>query len=433
MSEVAFVFIFFAVIAFLGFIINAMFYKFKISNILPLMLIGVLVGPVLNLIYTGPGSLASFLTPYISAIAIAFVLFDVGINMEASKLKAIFARATAFTLLLETATGIGAAIFAYYFFGWTLIEAFIFGFAVAGPSSISVPTLMGVIKAKVDLRTALIYESVASDMMQLIIPLVLIGLVLNPVTTLSGVAYFTFTVIIGSLLLAVISALFWLYVLNKYRDQSKSYSWMLTVTMIIATYGIADALGLESAITVFVFGLAFATIGGVEAVKKGSILSADIFKKFAASRGVKHIRSYQREIVFFASTFFFVYIGMLLNLSGVTLYLVAAAIAITIGMLLLRVLFSPLLAKYYSDDKKMRKTERELVFFDVARGLSPIIIAVVVLTSNISMPGLVTAIFMVVLFTNIVSTIGIWAAYRHVDGLNKPDSNGQEKLKPAKE
>jgi len=45
MLEVAFVFIFFAAVAFLGFIINALFYRLKISNILPLMAIGILVGP----------------------------------------------------------------------------------------------------------------------------------------------------------------------------------------------------------------------------------------------------------------------------------------------------------------------------------------------------------------------------------------------------
>ncbi len=432
MLEVALVFIFFAAVAFLGFIINALFYKFKVSKVLPLMLIGILVGPLFHFINTGPGSLASLLTPYIAAIAIAFILFDVGLNMEAGKLRSVFARATLFTIALETATGIGAAVFAYYIFGWTLLEAFIFGFAVAGPSSIVVPSLMSVVRAKVDLKTVLTYESVASDLLQLIVPLILIGLILNPITNLSEVAYFTFTVIFGSILLAVASALFWLYIMNRYRQQSRLYSWMLTVTMIVATYGIAEALDLEGAITVFVFGLAFATIGGVDHTDKGSMLNANVFKKFALLGGVKHIKNYQREIVFVTNTFFFVYIGMLLNLSGITLYLLLAAIAITAGMVLLRFAFSPMVRKYYDSDLPLKKAESLLVYFDVARGISPIIIAVVLITDGINIPGLLTMIFLVVLFTNIVSTIGIWIAYMGGGGLGDTmgatAQKGQERL-----
>ena len=432
MLEVALVFIFFAAVAFLGFIINALFYKFKISKVLPLMLIGVLVGPVFNFINVGPGSLASFLTPYIAAIAIAFILFDVGLNMEAGKLKSVFARATLFTITLETATGVGAAIFAYYIFGWTFLEAFIFGFAVAGPSSIVVPSLMSVVKAKLDLKTVLTYESVASDLLQLIVPLILIGLILSPINNFSGVAYFTFTLIFGSILLAVASALFWLYIMNRYRQQSRGYTWMLTVSMIVATYGIAEVLNLEGAITVFVFGIAFATIGGIDNIKRGSLLNANVFKKFTLLGGVKHIKNYQREIVFVTNTFFFVYVGMLLNLSGITPYLVLAAIAITMGMVLLRFAFSPMIKKYYDSDPASKKAESLLVYFDVARGISPIIIAVVLITDGISIPGLLTMIFLIVLFTNIVSTIGIWIAYRGVDGLGDmvgaAAKKGQEKL-----
>ncbi len=432
MLDVALVFIFFAAVAFLGFIINALFYKLKISNILPLMLIGVLVGPVFHIINTGPGSLASFLAPYISAIAIAFILFDVGLNMEAGRLASVFARATTFTMALGAATGIAIAALAYYLLGWNLLVALIFGFAVAGPSSISVPALMKVIKARVDLKTVLRYESVTSDLLQLIVPLVLIGLILSPITTLSEVAYFTFTVVIGSILLALVSALFWLYIMNRYREQSKSYSWMLTVTMIVATYGVAEALNLAGAIAVFVFGIAFATIGGIENAKKGSLLSANIFRKFSLPSGIKHIRSYQREIVFVTNTFFFVYVGMLLNLGGITLYLLAAASAITILIVLLRFAFSPMIGKYYDEDNKTMNAERLLVYFDIARGISPIIIAVALITNNIIVPGLLTLIFLVVLLTNIVSTAGIWIAYKDIEWIGSANGEaakkGQEKL-----
>lgn len=52
MLPVGLVFIFIAGISFLGFIINALFEKVKITGILPLMVMGLLVGPVMGLIST---------------------------------------------------------------------------------------------------------------------------------------------------------------------------------------------------------------------------------------------------------------------------------------------------------------------------------------------------------------------------------------------
>ena len=45
--SVNFLFLFIAGICFLGFIVNALFDKLRITNILPLMIIGLIVGPIL--------------------------------------------------------------------------------------------------------------------------------------------------------------------------------------------------------------------------------------------------------------------------------------------------------------------------------------------------------------------------------------------------
>ncbi len=66
MISVNLLFIFIAAVSFLGFIINALFDKFKITKIFPLILIGLLVGLVLGIVSTGPGSTIANQTQFVN-------------------------------------------------------------------------------------------------------------------------------------------------------------------------------------------------------------------------------------------------------------------------------------------------------------------------------------------------------------------------------
>ena len=416
MLTVPIVFIFFAAIAFLGFIINALFYRFKISSILPLMLIGFVVGPLLGIVNTGPGSIVSVMVPYVSGIAIAFILFDVGLNIEVKKLAGVFARANAFTFVGAVVVGLALSLLAYYALGWNILYALVFGFAVSGPSSVIVPTLMKLVKVKPELKTVLIYEGVATDIIQLMVPLTIIALIVNPVSNNYQLGGFLLTEVFGSIFLALALAVLWLYVLNKYKEQSKSYSWILTISMVVATYGIAVGLDLSGAIAVFVFGMVFANTEHLQrAIKRG------VLKRLTIGRGLLPIKDHQKQIGFFTSTFFFVYIGMLFNIGNINLLLAGTAIMAVVVIVVLRYITSMMLNPYFSE--KSSGADRKMVYFDISRGLSPAIIATIPLALGINIPGFLDVVLLVILFTNAVSTAGIMATYRS-ERMMKP--NGSE-------
>ncbi|MCL4404466.1 hypothetical protein M1583_00555, partial [Candidatus Marsarchaeota archaeon] len=127
---------------------------------------------------------------------------------------------------------------------------------------------------------------------------------------------------------------------------------------------------------------------------------------------IDHIKDYQKEIVFFTSTFFFVYIGMLFTFSGVYLDFIVFAIMITFVIMLVRFIGSGLLKQYLSNDKKESVIQRNFISYNVARGLSPAIVATLPLTYGIVIPGFLDSVFLVILITNIASTAGIFMAYR---------------------
>jgi len=406
-------FMFLAGIVFLGFIVTALFNKFKTTSVLPLMIIGLIVGPLLKLVNSGPGSTISQLSPYVTALTVSFVLFDVGINIDYDTLKRVLPRATGFMTLVVLVSAFAAAVVAYYAFGWGLLGSLVFGFAIAGPSSIIVPTLVKSVKLPRDLKTSLLYEGIATDSFQLIIPIILLGIMASGSINAAGAASTLVTTVLSSIALGFISALFWIYVLGRFREQSREYSWMLTIAMVIATYGIAQEFGMNGAVTIFVFGVSFANMGIVSAMGKGR-------RKFMGLAGliqkqdIDHIKRYQREITFFASSFFFVYIGMLFEITGSSnlLYITAIGIAVAIVLLVIRALFAGLLGKFMNRAKKLEYSfEKRIVAANVGRGLSPAIVATLPFTMGIVLPGFLDEVFMVILLTNIVSTIGIFMIY----------------------
>ncbi|MCL5099741.1 MAG: cation:proton antiporter [Candidatus Marsarchaeota archaeon] len=427
MLNVNVLFAFLAGVVFLGFILNALFDKLKVASVLPLMLIGLLIGPVFKVVSTGPSSTIVQLTPYITALALAFILFDVGLNMRFSHLRRVVVTATKFTFSLEIATGIvvavGAFLAMHFSFGWSFAESLIFGFALAGPSAVIVPTLMKLIRMPEDLKTSLLYESVSSDMLELIVPIMLLQFIASTGIGLGAAIGTAFASIIFGAALGFIFAVVWLVVLNRFSKISKSYSWMLTIAMVLATYGVAELLGLSGAITIFVFGLAFGNLGSAK--PDGTIEHEPTFieRYLSMPYDIEHVRKYQREIVFFTSTFFFVYIGMLFNVSQLNLMIVALALLLTLIFVLLRILFAPMLSKYMHGGT-VRSPEGSIVYYNVARGLSPAIVATLPLAYGITIPSFLDAIFLVILVSNIAATVGIFAFY-------KPGKDSQQGTRPA--
>ena len=423
MIGVGLLFIFVAGVAFLGFIIGAFFNRIKVTKILPLMLIGLIAGPVLHLVNTGPGSTIANLVPVVSALAISFILFDVGLNINIFRLGKILARATAFTFALAIVTGIIISIAAYFVFGWTLFESFIFGFALCGPSSVIVPTLLRSLKVGNELNDTLLYEGVATDALQLVVPILLLQLMFTSNVTVAG-AFGTFVIsVFGAVVLGAVLAAAWLYLLKNFEEYSKGYGWMLTITMVLATYGVAYELGLSTVIAVFTFGIAFANLGMItlsvgrqsdeSVTPMRSMAAIFIMQRLHLGNSIRYIKDYQKEVEFFTSTFFFVYIGLLFTIGGLTPLMIGIATVIVLLMILLRYLFLPALKGYMSGDLQERRLTMKLISFDVSRGLSPAIVATLPLALyNITIPGFLNEIFLVVLFSNVASTIGILKFFR---------------------
>ncbi len=411
-----------AAIAFTGFVLDAMFEKVRVSSILPLMLLGV------ALVHFGlvpPDTLALLdsVIPFVVALTIAFILFSVGLEIRVTDLARVVGRATGFTFAVQTATGIALALLAYAAFHWELLICFVFGFGLSGPSSVAVPILVRTARMSSDLKTTLLFESVLSDVLQLIVPLTLVGLVVSGNLHPEALTESLLLTIFGSAAAGIVLGLAWLLVLDRLRDFASGYYWTLTITMVLATYGIADLIGLSAAITIFVFGLTIGNALLFDAARQAGTsvapgLLARSVERLRRAMGlststlhVDQIQQVHKEVAFFASSFFFVYLGILFQTTTLGPGLLAATIAVAIAMLAVRFVALPLLGPFFSTAPEARRSERALVAFNISRGLAAAVIATIPLSYGLVIPGFLDAMFLSILFSTVVSTVGIFVYY----------------------
>lgn len=386
------------------------------------MLVGIAL-PYFHILPPSAVGELEILLPFISALTIAFILFHVGLQIRADRLRRVLGRSLAFTFSVQVTTGIVLSLLAYFSFHWGALISFVFGFALSGPSSVAVPVLVRIARMPSALGTSLLFESVISDLLELLVPLLLLGLLVSGrfSTVHIGVAL-AFT-LVGSALLGVAAAVAWLWILDRLGTVARAYSWTLTITMVLATYGAADYIGLSAAMTIFVFGLTlgnrqylefdpFAGHAGPTTLSARVLPSVRrVLRLSPQGVDVEHIQQVQREVSFFASAFFFVDIGILFHVGGLTVLVLVVPLVSTFAMLALRTIWSPLLAAYLSGAGERRRSERAIVCFNIARGLSPAVIATIPLSYGLVIPGFLDAMFLGILFSTLVSTVGISVFY----------------------
>ena len=424
------VFVLLAGIALLGFVLDALFDKIRITSLLPLMVLGIVLVQVGVVTPHDLTVLNSFI-PYVSALTIAFILFSVGLEVRFGELARVFGRATAFTVGLQSVTGIALSLIAFETFHWNILLAFVFGFALSGPSSVTVPALLKVVRVGESLRTALLYESVTSDILQLLIPLILIGLYQTGTYSIPSVGESLAWTIFGSSAAGIVGGVLWLWILDELRDVTAGYTWTLTITIVLATYALADLIGFSPAITIFVFGLVLGNSLLLDADRaapvswRTSALRRVLYtlrKRIRLSTGgldIGHIHQVHREVAFFASSFFFVYLGLLFRASDISLVVVLVPLGLVLVMLVLRRAFLPVLGPYLNPDPAARRSERNIVTFNITRGLAAAVIATLPLGLGIVIPNFLDAIFLGILFSAVASTVGIFLLY--VPDASRPD------------
>ncbi len=364
MDPVIITFLATGVIVFIGFLGDALFRRYKIPDILILILIGVLLGPILNIF--NRNMISTSISSIFIALALVMILFDCGLNLNFKKVVRESPKALSLALLGALLSIIFVSLFVKFILNWSWLYAILLGAIVAGSSSSIVIPLVSRMRIPQRVRTLLSLESAFTDVFVVIIGITVLELIINSTYDVIylGAKEITAAFSIGAMF-GILFGLIWIKVLSKI-EKSK-YQEILTLSYLLLIYAITEFLGGSGAMFALFFGLVLGNgfnIGKIFEMK--SVTSVNT--------GMKRFHS---ELAFFIRTFLFVYMGLILTFTSFEPIIYAFVISII--LLIARFIA----VRVISMKDNVLKIHKGIMSGMLARGLSAAVVSQMVANSGI--------------------------------------------------
>ncbi len=373
----------------IGFLADFLCKKTRFPDILILLALGFLIGPVLK--WVDPAQIAPF-SQLIASLALVVIIFNAGIEFEFTRVLSSAPR-TLILVLFGVAFSIAAvAALAYYLFDWKLMNSILLGTIVGGTSSAIVMPLICRARVPEQASSLLILESVLNSPVIIVIALVLLESVVagEAGISLSTVGVDIVTQFLLGLSVGVIAGLFWLWILTLL--QKEEYNDILTLAVVLLLYYAVEQINGSGVIFALVFGLILGNGVGVSKLLK--------LKRTAEATEI--MRRFTAQIYFFIKTFFFIYLGLIITFGDPML--VVLGVVISLVLLLVRY-FAVLLT---SIGNRTLFSNRGILTTMLARGESAAVLIQLVVAAGIINAAVYPDIIMTIIITTVViSALGV--------------------------
>jgi cell volume regulation protein A len=421
-------FLIFSAIFLIAFFGNLFFKKTRFSDISILLIIGFLIGSVFNLITNSQLEILKSMSSLFGSLALIIILFEGGLHLNFYKVLREIGKATMFTIAVFFFTVLFSGVLLHYIFSIPAIYALLIGSAIGGVSSAVVIPLVMNSKSKEETKTLITLESAITDVLCIIVFITLFEII---VTQKSSVQFVTQNIISAFAIATVIGAvsgIVWTKVLRDFNVIRK-FNYLLTLSFLFLIYVLIEYAKGNGSFGVLIFGLVLGNSNEILKIFKMKTLSLDNVVS------LNEVYKFQAEISLFIKAFFFIYLGLIIDFSSVTLNIILIS-----AVLIFVSIASRYLSIYvFSGDKTIKQDTRYILSLH-ARGLA----AAVLGTYPIAM-GLVNSYtlillpitFLVIFLTNITTTFMFFFTERNKlkeESLNEEssqkDSSQEEETNP---
>ncbi|HPF93513.1 MAG TPA: cation:proton antiporter [Tenuifilaceae bacterium] len=319
--ESAGIIVFVGLIVFVSHLFTGIFERKRIPDVLLLMVIGLLLGPIFGVISPDDFGIAG---PMFTTITLVIILFEGGLALRFDTLKNAIRGTTALTAVNFFVTTAIVGLIGWLLFGLHPVAAFMLGSILGGTSSAVVIPMVQQLRMNQDSKTILVLESAVSDVLCIIFALALletfsveevkIGLILGKI-----ISSFTLAALMGWL-----GALVWSILLNRVRTIRNTI--FTTPAFVFIIFGIAEMFGYSGAISALAFGITLANI---------EVFNVSLLRKYIASKPItlnETEKVFFAEIVFLLKTFFFIFIGLSIQLQNLWALILGLLVTIIIFM-----------------------------------------------------------------------------------------------------
>jgi cell volume regulation protein A len=383
------VFGFIGILLLIGFLADYLFRKTNFPDILILLALGYLIGPVFNIV--NPADIASA-SQIIATLALIIILFNGGLHFDFAEVLSSAPRAIVLVILGVGVSVATTAAFAHYILMWGLLDSLLLGAILGGTSAAIVMPLISRARVTEQISTLLSLESVLNSPVIIVFALVILEVITSGQTgiELSAVGLAIAIRFLLGMAIGAAAGLFWLWILT--RMEKEVYSDILTLAVVFMLYFAVELVNGSGVIFVLTFGLILGN--GIKVAKfmrlKWTIEATQIMKRFHS------------QIFFFVKTFFFIYLGLIVTFGKPNIIL----IGVTLSILLLFTRYMAVLLTTIGSRALFANTGILTVMF--ARGESAAVLAQIVFAAGIANALIYPDIIIIVIVTTVViSAIGI--------------------------
>jgi NhaP-type Na+/H+ or K+/H+ antiporter len=309
-------YIFLGLLIFCAHLFNAWFSRQRIPDVLLLMVIGILVGPVSG--WVTPEQLEGT-GPVFASLTLLFILFDSGIDMRLDTIRKYWTGVVQVTLLSFVLSMATVTVVSRFVMGLEWKASMMLGSMVAGTAAAIVIPLVRQMRVSDRTRVLLTLESAISGVLCIVVSLAFIeGYKMGNISIGSTVGRVLASVFMA-LVLGVVGGIVWSSFMDRIRKLQNSM--FLTPAFVFVIYGLTEALGYSGAIAALAFGL---VLGNPEYFEMSFLKKLKLRPMTTLEEGEK---SFFKEFVFVLKTYFFVYVGICIPFTNMSALMYGAIIA----------------------------------------------------------------------------------------------------------
>lgn len=394
-------------VIFIGFLANILFRVTKIPSALLLIAIGVVLGPVTGWM---PSASLMDIAPIFGTVALLIILFEGGLELDIGSVIREAPKATLLAVLVFAFSFGTVLAFALFLLHMSMFHSLLLaGILSAASPAICLPMISG-LSVRKEIQTLLKLESTLADVLLIVtVVLILDFQTAGSHGSMGMVSRFVVSFAVA-FLIAVVAGVLWARLIGWMGREPLAY--MLTLGFVFLLYVSVEELGGSAAIAVLLFGIMLENMQRIAGRAGGRVrylFGIDIrAEQFVLNEFMKNITE---EISFLVRTFFFVYLGLIIDFKNITPGIALSSVGIVALLLVGRGLGVWCIRK----PGRLTAGEMGTVVALLPRGLTTAVMAFLPAQYGIAGTGLLPVYaFTVIILTNVLMTVGIFAGERRL-------------------
>lgn len=388
-------------VLFAGFAGMIFFQRTGIPDVLALIGLGVVLGPILHIVE--PENLREA-APYLGAFALMMILFEGGLDLNVKKVVSQSGRALVLLFFSFVLSLVSITYLASVVIGLDFVPSLMLGGILACTSGPIIIPIVHKLSINQDVKTVVSLESAMSDALSVVVVVTLLNLGESGTIEAASVGGDLLKSFLIAFVVAFVLGMVWLGLLSALKDHPFAY--IITLAMLLLIQGGIEHIGGSGAMAILLFGMVLGNGSSISTLL-GSRIKTRLERLFESGwleldEGIKHLHA---ELTFFVRTFFFVYLGVLFDVGEADGIFWMLSAALIVAMVMTRFISVSILRTLFT----LEPEDSRILWTMLPRGLASAVLASMPVAAGIAgTEGFPSYAFVAIIVTNLIMTVSLF-------------------------